>query len=166
MDGIERDIVELNAEGWGIIDGDGPFYQFITTETSYLRLRLEYLEKHEGLNEAQYDTVQNDFIPGQGMPIYDANGMWARAGAAWERKDYLDLIGCLSVVPPDRDLTGDINQDGIVDGADITALLSSIYSQLSSTASIYKPESDLHQDGIDDSATLNFLVAAWHLNTD
>ena len=164
VDGNEIDIFERNAAG-EVINNGRPFYEFITTGNS--TLRPEYLEKDTNLNDDQYDTVQNDFIPGQGMPIYDAHGMWARAGAAWERKDYLDLIGCLSVVPPDRDLTGDINQDGIVDGADITALLSSISKQLGeSNDIIYDPESDLNQDGIVDGADLTLLLAAWNLKTD
>ena len=156
VEGIERDIVSTDNNAY---PGQTFYPLELFTEQG---TRPMYLRKDASLNDNQYDTVQNDFIPGQGMPIYDAHGMWARAGAAWERKDYLDLLGCLSVVPA-AGVPEDLNQDGIVDGADLTQILFALRQQLGGN---YLPDRDLNEDGIVNGADLTLLLAAWNATTD
>ena len=52
----------------------------------------------------------------------------------------------------------DINQDGIVDGSDLTFLLADFGLNVDSAAT---PRSDINQDDIIDGADLTFLLANW-----
>tara|TARA_R110001583_G_scaffold2828_4_gene19627 strand:+ start:470 stop:6601 length:6132 start_codon:yes stop_codon:yes gene_type:complete len=156
------DVVSTDTEKYV----DQPFYPDAMF-TDNQEDRPKYLQKDPSLKSWQFDTVQDGWQPGQGMSLYDSHGMWARAGFGYERRPYMDLLGCLSVVPgikpEDIQAPADIDKNGLVDAADLAVVLAD-WGSKNSIADISGALGE--PDGAVDGADITAILSSWYRGPD
>ena len=85
------------------------------------------------------------------------DGLGDRAGVDVDMDDLLIIVACFGKTGPPWDPVeceqADVNEDGVVDGADLTILLGAWGTS--------NPAADLNGDGIVDGADLTILLGAW-----
>ncbi|MCA9284089.1 MAG: hypothetical protein KDA22_02650 [Phycisphaerales bacterium] len=137
--GITDDGKTIVGGTWGL--GPATFGTAIIWREGIGTMKIsEYLDElgvayPDGYNFAFASAISSDgsWIAGWGSPSGPANQSW--------------IVHLDTAVP----CTGDLNDDGVVDGADLGTLL----------AAWGTPDADLNGDGTTDGADLGILLAAW-----
>jgi hypothetical protein len=124
------------------------------TFRDYEKTYLNKYNKTDKLNNLQGGT-----LPGGVRNYWAQVSAWGNYLDSSNRKPFVDMTACLSVVPPVEELPEDINDDGKVTGGDITQILS--YWGPVNPDDPRSVAADINGDGVVNGEDLTLILAAW-----